>query len=344
MVGWRAQQRPRHAPYTILVRFGGHILDRRFAIHARQEQPRQQMRGTGFQRRWRLPCDAVSVSARHRVEAREEATARLRRPQAFQQQMVETERQIERRITPPRAFGVEEDRPLRTAQNVLGADIAMHQRTLVGLRRGEQCLKPRRQIRMGARGGQQVRLQPDRIEDLIGGELPRHNRIGGRRRMNAYQPVRHGASKGRIGVAVVQLRLPQLMVRRVEEPHGQRPRGGVLAEQVRRGTWHSLIGAAHPARLIEIAAHRRPPIRSHAQLRQRPLHADRTTRQVDAPDIRRHAARQRHTSRRHLGGQQSHPPQRVQDVGRRRFPSPLHPFTMAEAQSYGNAQHAARHR
>ena len=103
------------------------VFDRRLAVDPRQQQPRQQVRGARFEHLRRLPGDAAEIGLGEPVEAGEKAGDRLSVPQAFQQQVVEAEREVEGRVAVPGAFGVEEHRPARTDQDVFRADIAMHQ-------------------------------------------------------------------------------------------------------------------------------------------------------------------------------------------------------------------------
>ena len=76
----------------------------------------------GLDRRGELPIDAAEVGFSQSVESGEEARSR---PQAFEQQVIETERKIEGRIAKPGALGVDEDWAFGPDQSVLRADIAI---------------------------------------------------------------------------------------------------------------------------------------------------------------------------------------------------------------------------
>jgi hypothetical protein len=80
---------------------------------------------------------------------------------------------VERRVAPPGAFGVDQHRPLRADQDVLRADVAVHQRDGVRLRRLHQRLDPRREVRVARRGREQVGLEADVEEDRVGRETRR---------------------------------------------------------------------------------------------------------------------------------------------------------------------------
>ena len=123
-----AQQRPRDPPHPVLVGFERDVFDRRLAVDPRQQQPRQQARGARFEHLRRLPGDAAEIGFGEKVEAGEKTRDRLPVPQAFEQQVVEAEREVEGRVAVPGAFGVEKHRPARTDQDVFRADIAMDQR------------------------------------------------------------------------------------------------------------------------------------------------------------------------------------------------------------------------
>ena len=272
-----------------------------------------------FQVGRRLPADMRQVGGGQRVEAGQEPGARRRRPQAFQQQVVEAERQVEGRIAPPGAFRVQEHRAVRAGQDVLRADVAVHQGALVGLRRGDQRVAAAR-ARSGCarRGGDQVGLQPDVEEDRVGGKRPRPGPAGAA--VAAWmRPSRSptAAAKSGSAVAVAQLRLPQRMVvRRQVLPSPAGPDCRVLAEQGGRGAGHGRVGLLHPARLVEVAVHRRAPVRGDPQLGQRAFHADRAGGQVDAPDVGGHAAGQA-LALRGGGVEQVHATERGDDLGGR---------------------------
>ena len=71
---------------------------------------------------------AVEIGLRRAPRSGEEAGRRRRRPQALQQQVVEAEGEVERRVALPGAFGVEEHRAVGADQDVLRADVAVDQR------------------------------------------------------------------------------------------------------------------------------------------------------------------------------------------------------------------------
>ena len=83
---------------------------------------------------------------------------------ALQQQVVEAESDVEGGIADPRAFRVKKDGALRAFQNVLRADVAVHQRPPGRKRLAGEHLVERGELRMLAPGRAQIGLDPDRLE------------------------------------------------------------------------------------------------------------------------------------------------------------------------------------
>ena len=130
----------------------------------------------------RLPVDTRRDTPRASASnAARNAARRRRRPHALQQQVVEAERDVERRIAAPRAFGIEEHRPVGPDQDVLRADVAMHEGARVALRRADQ---------RGERGARS------------GWARPVASRYGSRRMAKKIASVaKRAASSGRAAVA-----------------------------------------------------------------------------------------------------------------------------------------------
>ena len=85
--------------------------------------------------------------------------------------MVQAKRQIECRIAEARAFGIQELRASATEQDVLRADVAVHDTYLrPGGLLGE-IVQNRRNVGVDARGGQKVRLEPERMKRGTGVEV-----------------------------------------------------------------------------------------------------------------------------------------------------------------------------
>ena len=81
-------------------------------------------------------------------------------------------------IAVPRAFGVEDHRAGRADQDVLRAEVAVHQHPPGARRRGDQRQQPRAEVRMRARGRHEIGVEPDRVEQRVGREARRDVRAG----------------------------------------------------------------------------------------------------------------------------------------------------------------------
>ena len=106
------------------------MRDREAPVDPREEEPWKQPSCPAIDILTWLPIDIVKVSLGQALKGRQEPTRCPRHPQAFEQQVIEAEGKIEGWIPEPGAFGIDEDRALRSDQNVLWADIAMNPRLL----------------------------------------------------------------------------------------------------------------------------------------------------------------------------------------------------------------------
>ena len=86
--------------------------------------------------------------------------------------MIQAEREIERRVAVPGALRIQKHRPARRDEDVLGADIAVHEADLRFGGALRERLEAGSEIRMRSRGGEEIRLEPDGVKDGVGGELP----------------------------------------------------------------------------------------------------------------------------------------------------------------------------
>ena len=107
--------------------------------------------------------------------------------------MIEAERDIKCGIPVPRALRIEEHRPDRPDQNVLRADVAVYKHALRVLCRREQGIEARRQFRMRARRGREVRLEAKRVEEGI--RRKARGKVGAIRRRRV-DPPDHVADRG----------------------------------------------------------------------------------------------------------------------------------------------------
>ena len=166
----RREERRANLADGVLLRLAGQIFDRRLAVDAREHQPGQQRRRARSQLCARLPGDVREIGVGQCRERIDVARAPLRPPRALEQQVVQHEREIERRIAVPCALGVEDHRTRGPDQQVLRAEIAVDQHALRGTRRLDERGEARREVGMRARGRDEIGLEPDRIEDVVGRE------------------------------------------------------------------------------------------------------------------------------------------------------------------------------
>ena len=104
----------------------GNRCNRRFAVDARQEQHGQQARCSLIDLFDLLPRYAGKVGMTECRKGTRIEVLPLRAPDAFEQEMVETEGKIECRIAIARSLGIEKQRAARPAENILWTDIALH--------------------------------------------------------------------------------------------------------------------------------------------------------------------------------------------------------------------------
>src|SRR6516162_3477756 len=186
-IGRARQQRSCDAAYRVLVPFLGQIFDGRLAVDTREKEPRKQLRCPSIDILTGLPIDTVKVSFAEFLEGRQELARRRGYPQAFEQHVIEAEGEIEGGIPEPGAFRIDEDRALRSNQNVLWAEIAVNQGQLGARCRFSELLQSRGPVRMSLRGSQQVRLKADRMENRVGRKLRRRGRGSRKFAVNPHQ-------------------------------------------------------------------------------------------------------------------------------------------------------------
>ena len=294
---------PGGAAHPLAVCLISKVFDRRAAI-----DPRQQDRG---EQRNRAVLDPVPQRGRDRVQiGGMQAIERggglwfpLRVPHALQQHMRGAEREVEGRIAIPGAFGVDQHRPGAATQDVLGADIAVDQCGACGLRRGGDSLDDAGQIRVCAGGVEQVGLDPQRREQIIGGEPSGNGGIALRRGMDRGDGPAHRCGKGRIDPPGGQLGLPHRVLRRGKPFHEEQ----VLIFQLCHHARHVQPGRAgdgEPFDLVVRALRGSLPYSGDPQARQRTLGAERGRGSIHPEHIARYPARQRGDDRNVPGGDQ----------------------------------------
>ncbi len=146
-------QLPRERPHVLLRRDLRQVFDRRLAVDARKHEARQQRRRSRVAARARFPRDMREVRGRERRIGVGVTRAPLGSPGSLQQQVVQHEGKIERRVAVPRALGVEDHGAFGPDQQVLRAEVAVDEHALRAARGFGERDEPRREIGMRARGG-----------------------------------------------------------------------------------------------------------------------------------------------------------------------------------------------
>src|SRR5690606_23792073 len=126
-----------------------------------KEQSRNERSAPGFHA---IEHDLIQIGARERPEAFEEARRRRWHPDALQEQMVQAESEVERRVAVPRALRVEAHRAARADEDVLRAHVAVHQAvTVTGCPVGnfEEAIL---QVQMPRSSGDEVRLEAQGVK------------------------------------------------------------------------------------------------------------------------------------------------------------------------------------
>ncbi len=176
--------------------------------------------------------------------------------------MIEAEGGVERRIAVPGAFGVEQHGMAVAPrhQNVLRADVAMHQRELGRLGLGEAGEDRARKPRLARREGAQIGVEPQRFEQVIGNERGGDSRIVEGCGVDAAQRVADAHRRMRVGVAGEQLRLPERVVLGRQIIEQQDAVGLIFAQHRGREAGHDGTGAPQPVGLVMVALERGLPV------------------------------------------------------------------------------------
>src|SRR5260221_6660990 len=210
--------------------------------------------------------------------------------------MVQAERDVEYRISIPRALGVEDDGMAIGAayEDVFRAEIAVDERDRGGARGLETREYLACDLRMPGGGGPEIGIEAERVEQVVGREFGGDLRITERRAMDAADDLGDRPRGARINAARQEFGLPQrIFVRRQirDERNATLP---ILAQHRRRGARDDGVGAFEPADLAVVALQRNAPLVGDAELPERALRDNRAAVGVtDADDVGRDSARQR---------------------------------------------------
>ena len=241
--------------------------DGRFAVYARKQQSRAAARRYArFERRPRFPCHARAD--RPRTGRREHRQRSRLRPGpaaicTFEQQVIEDEGEVERRIAIPRAFSIEKNGPFRADQDVLRTEIAMDQRAPRGDRGGGHqcaCSCGATNPACAACGGHQIGVEPHAPGTARRSESAPRCRAGRRWRHGCGPSTSHPpAAAVRVSGAVAfdqQFFPDRIFRRRQARLIAKAPATAVLAQDLRHRARHD---SCRPRASIPLPSDCAPP-------------------------------------------------------------------------------------
>ncbi len=206
--------------------------------------------------------------------------------------MIEAEGEVEGRIAPPGGLGVEKDWAIRADEDVLGANVAVDERQAGGggpLDQGRQFSGHRR---LTPARRQEVGVEPQRTEDVVGGEFLGDIAAASGGGVDPAQTVADRRGHGGIDLAGKQLPLPQGKSVRRQEGHGEDAKILVGGQDLGRAAGDDGLRRLEPAPFIERAADGRAPVITHPQLGDRAFDDEDPSVGLHLPDVRGHPARE----------------------------------------------------
>ena len=117
-----------------------------------------------------------------------------------------------------------------------------------------------REIRVRARGGDEIGFESDREEDVIGGKQRAHRAVACGGGVDVRHPPTDLRGERGIDVAVAQLRLPHRMLALVQVRHCEHAGRAVLAQDARDRVGLDSRSGAHPLHFPAVALDRRLPV------------------------------------------------------------------------------------
>ena len=252
-----------------------------------------------------------------RIESTDIGRGMGRRPDAFQQKVVQAKSKIESRIAIARGLGIEENRPIGARENILGADIAMHQRDARTLKILRHSLDALGAIGVRRSGVEKIRLDAQRHEHFVMGKIRGNILPVGAGPVNAGNRAPNRACEIGIDMAVEQLGFPARVLRGLEIVHGEKMGCLVLGKDARNAARLDAARETEPVDLAVYALHRCQPFRGHPQARQGLLDANPARSKVNAENIARHPASQRYDGGRFVVAGKFHAAQGREDFGNR---------------------------
>ena len=193
--------------------------------------------------------------------------------QAFEQEMIQAESDVESRIAEPGGLGIDENRPLWAHQYIFGTDVAMHQRNTPTQRSIHEVAQRSGKIRVAAPRFEQIGIHAQSIENIrrieCGGQ-------GGIESAGGMQPPKQPADSGgrvRACIGLHQLAFPDWIFGRIQKFHGKQAGLLIMRQGSRHGDGLALAGKTQPGPLVSVAGHWSLPVGGNFQVGERPLDA-----------------------------------------------------------------------
>ncbi len=238
-------------------------------------------------------------------------------PNTFQEKMVQTKRKIKSRIAITRGFGIQENRAIAAHKDILGTDIAMHQRNPRPPKILRHRLNACRAIGVRFGGVEKIRLDAQCHEHFVMSKL-RGDILSVRTgAMDIADGAANRSCKFDIHMPFEQLGFPAGIFEGLKIIHRKKMCGLVFGEDTRNAAGLDAAREAKPIDLAMDTFHGRQPFGGHAQARQGLLHADPPRGQINPEHVARHPARQGHDRWNFVCTDKIHAAQSREDFGNR---------------------------
>ncbi len=231
--------------------------------------------------------------------------------------MVQAKCKIESRIAITGSLRIEKNRALAAHENILRADIAMHQRNARLPKIARHGLDARGTIRVRLGGVKQVRLDAQRHEHFIVRKLRGNLRPVCAGTMNISDGAPDSTCKIGIDMAFEQLGLPAGIIGGSEIVHREKMRRLILSQNMRNAAGLDIARETKPVHLAMYTFNRRQPFGGHTQARQGLLHADEARSKVHPENIAGDPAGEGHDGRHLVCADKIHAAQSGKDFGNR---------------------------
>ena len=195
------------------------IFDRRLAIDARENKGGKQSHGAVLELRWRLPYNGSEIARREAVKARKVIITACGPRETFEKKVVQAEGEVERRIAIPGGFCIEKHRTVRAHEDVLWADVPMHERDTRAQGPFGKAVQHIRNIRIPSRCFDQIGLDAKSVERIVRIELRGNLRMARAGRVQPRQDSRNRTGRFDACMTVKKKLLPDREIDGIEVFH-----------------------------------------------------------------------------------------------------------------------------